>query len=215
MPGYTTRHVRVFVLDDHDIVRRGLLDLLTKRDITVVGHSGSAAEAPRSILELRPDVMVLDVRLPDGSGAQVCRDVRAVDPSINGLLLTSVDDEEALILSVLAGASGFVIKLAGTTEILDAVRRIGAGRPVLDAAVVSGIKEDLAVRADGLQPPLSARQADVLSLVLAGRTDQQVADTLGEPVAAIRDDVALLMARLTTSGELVDRHSPGKHRRDT
>lgn len=215
MPGYNTRHLRVFVLDDHDIVRRGLLDLLTKRDIAVVGHSGSAVEAPRMILELRPDVMVLDVRLPDGSGPLVCRDVRAVDPSINGLLLTSVEDEDALILSVLAGASGFVIKLAGTNKILDAVRRIGAGRPVLDPVVVSGIRDDLAVRADRLQPPLSSRQADVLSMVLEGRTDQQAADALGEPLAIVRDDVELLMERLTMSSDLVDLRSPGKRRRDS
>ena len=159
--------------------------------------------------------MVLDVRLPDGSGARVCRDVRAVDPSISGLLLTSAGDEDALILSVLAGASGFVIKLAGTNEILDAVRRIGAGMPLLDPASARRIKEDLAVRADGLQPPLTVRQADVLSLVLDGKTDQQVADALDDQMASVRDDVALLMARLTTSPNLVDWRPTGKHRRNS
>jgi len=159
--------------------------------------------------------MVLDVRLPDGSGAQVCRDVRAVDPSITGLLLTSVGDEDALILSVLSGASGFVIKLAGTNEILDAVRRVGEGRPLLDPASVTRVRDDLAIRADGLQPPLTVRQADVLSLVLEGKTDQEVADSLLDQVPLVRDEVSLLMARLTTSPDLVDRPSPGRHRRDS
>jgi two-component system response regulator DevR len=159
--------------------------------------------------------MVLDVRLPDGSGAQVCRDVRAVDPSITGLLLTSVGDEDALILSVLSGASGFVIKLAGTNEILDAVRRVGEGRPLLDPASVTRVRDDLAIRADGLQPPLTVRQADVLSLVLEGKTDQEVADSLLDQVPLVRDEVSLLMARLTTSPDRVDRPSPGRHRRDS
>lgn len=207
-------HLSVFVLDDHDIVRRGLLDLLTKRDMMVVGNSGSAREAPARILQLRPDVMVLDVRLPDGNGVQVCRDVRSVDPSITGLLLTSAGDQDALMLSVLAGAAGFVIKLAGTNEILDAVRRIGEGKPVLDPALAARVRDDLGRRADELQPPLSAREHDILTLVLDGRTDQQVADSLDEPVALVRDAVARLTRRLTTAPNLVDWRSPGRHRRD-
>lgn len=213
MRDYGSRHLRVFIVDDHDIVRRGLRDLLTKRDITIVGDSGSAREAPGSILRLRPDVMVLDVRLPDGSGVQVCRDVRSVDPSIVGLLLTSAADEDALILSVLAGASGFVIKLARTNEILDAVRRIGVGKPVLDSALLRRVSDDIVVRANSLQPPLTARQADILALVLDGKTDQQVADALHDPVALVRDEVALLCGRLTTTPNLVDWRPPGKHRR--
>jgi two-component system response regulator DevR len=198
MQGYGSRFVRVFVLDDHDIVRRGLLDLLTKGDITVVGDAGSAVQAPQRILELRPDVMVLDVQLPDGSGVQVCRDVRSVDPSISGVLLTSAGDQEALILSVLAGAAGALVKLAGTSDIVEAVRRVGAGRALLGRADVERVGHQLQARADILDPPLTPHQAETLQLVLAGHTDQEIAAERQQPQGQVRDDVAQLIARLTT-----------------
>jgi len=197
MQGYSSRHLRVFVVDDHDIVRRGLLDLLTKRDITVVGHSGSAVQSTQRILELRPDVMVLDVHLSDGSGVQVCRDVRSVDSSITGVLLTAAGDDEALILSVLAGAAGSVTKLAGTSDVVDAVRRVGAGRSLPGAALTQAVRDDLSAVAASLEPPLTARQEDALSLVLAGHTDQQVAEGLQQPLQEVRAEVAQLIARLT------------------
>ena len=196
--GYGSGLVRVFVVDDHDIVRRGLLDLLTKRDINVVGDAGSAGQATRRILELRPDVMVLDVQLQDGSGVQVCRDVRSQDPSIHGLLLTSAGDEEAVVLSVLAGAAGAMVKLAGTAGIVEAVRRLGAGRALLEPAATERARNHLRARAESLEPPLTTRQAETLSLVLAGQTDQQIAEEGHKPLALVRDDVALLIARLTT-----------------
>ncbi len=198
MQGYGSRLLRVFVLDDHDIVRRGLLDLLTKRDIMVVGDAGSAAEATRRILELQPHVMVLDVQLQDGSGVQVCRDVRSVDPSIRGVLLTSAGDEEALILSVLAGAAGAVVKLSGTTDIIGAVRRVGAERALLDDADTQRVGDHLRARAENLDPPLTPAQAETLSLVLKGHTDQQIASERQQPLTVVRDEVALLIARLTT-----------------
>lgn len=196
--GYESRLVRVFVVDDHDIVRRGLLDLLTKGDINVVGDEGSAAQATRRILEQRPDVMVLDVQLQDGSGVQVCRDVRSQDPSIQGLLLTSAPDEEAVVLSVLAGAAGAMVKLAGTAGIVEAVRRVGSGRALLDRADTERARNHLRARGEGLDPPLTTRQAQTLSLVLAGRTDQQIAEERHQPLALTRDEVAMLIARLTT-----------------
>lgn len=197
MQGYGSRDVRVFVVDDHDIVRRGLLDLLTKRDITVVGDSGSAAQATRRILDLRPDVMMLDVQLPDGSGVQVCRDVRAQDPSIQGLLLTSAGDEEALALSVLAGAAGALVKLAGTSDIVDAVRRVAAGRALREHVDTERVGDRLHARAESLDPPLTPQQADTLELVLAGRTDQQIAGERQQSLTLVRDEVAELIARLT------------------
>jgi len=215
MEGYGSRLVRVFVLDDHDIVRRGLRDLLTKRDINVVGDAGSAAQATRRILELRPDVMVLDVQLQDGSGVQVCRDVRSVDPSIRGVLLTSAGTEEALILSVLAGAAGAVVKLAGTTDIVGAVRRVGAGRALLDHAETQRVGDRLRARAENLDPPLTTGQAETLSLVLAGDTDQQIASERQQPLTLVRDEVALVIARLTTYSAGVDRQGSGTHHRDS
>jgi len=196
--GYESRLVRVFVVDDHDIVRRGLLDLLTKGDINVVGDEGSAAHATRRILEHRPDVMVLDVQLQDGTGVQVCRDVRSQDPSIQGLLLTSAPDEEAVALSVLAGAAGAMVKLAGTAGIVEAVRRVGSGRALLHRADTERARNDLHARAESLDPPLTPQQAETLSHVLAGQTDQQIAEERHEELAVVRDQVAHLIARLTT-----------------
>jgi len=214
MQGYVSPLVRVFILDDHDIVRRGLRDLLTKRDITVVGDTGSAAQATRSILELRPHVMVLDVQLQDGSGVQVCRDVRSVDPSIKGVLLTSAGDEEALMLSVLAGAAGAVLKLAGTHDIVEAVRRVRTGRTLLDHADTERVADHVRARAENLRPPLTPRQADTLSLVIAGHTDQQIAEEHHQPMTLVRDEVTTLIARLTTHSPQADKKGSGRHRRN-
>lgn len=213
--GYVSRFVRVFVLDDHDIVRRGLLDLLTKRDISVVGDSGSAAEATRMILDLRPHVMLLDVQLQDGSGVQVCRDVRSADPSIKGVLLTSAGDEEALMLSVLAGAAGAVVKLSGTTDIVEAIRRTREGKALLDQAEKERVRDRVHARAEQLDPKLTPREAETLSLVLAGHTDQEIATKRHQPLSLVRDQVALIIARLTTYSPRADTQGSGRHRRNT
>ncbi|HKD98454.1 MAG TPA: response regulator transcription factor, partial [Micromonosporaceae bacterium] len=121
--------IRVFLLDDHEVVRRGIADLLTQDgDIEIVGESGSAVEAAHRIPALRPDVAVLDARLPDGNGIDVCRDVRAVDPTIQGLILTSYEDDEALFAAIMAGAAGYVLKEVSSSALTDAVRQVAAGR---------------------------------------------------------------------------------------
>src|SRR3569833_389324 len=131
---------RVFLLDDHDVVRRGLGDLLLAGgDIEVVGESGSAQEAARRIPAMRPDVAILDARLPDGNGIDVCRDVRAIDSTIKGLILTSYEDDEALFAAIMAGASGYVLKQIRGTDLLDAVRRVAAGQSLLDPAVTQRV----------------------------------------------------------------------------
>jgi two-component system response regulator DevR len=214
MQGYVSPLVRVFILDDHDIVRRGLRDLLTKRDITVVGDTGSATQATHMILELRPNVMVLDVQLQDGSGIQVCRDVRSVDPSIKGVLLTSAEDEEASMLSVLAGGAGALLKLAGTHDIVEAVRRVRAGRSLLGNADAERAADRVLARAGNLDPPLTPSQAETLALVLAGQTDRQIADEHNQPLTAARDEVSTLIARLTTHSPPTHKNEYGRHRRN-
>lgn len=213
MRGYQSRLLRVFVLDDHDIVRRGLLDLLTRSDITVVGDAGSATQAAARIIELQPDVMVLDVQLQDGSGVQVCRDVRSADPSIRALLLTSTGDQEALILSVLAGAAGAVGKLDGTSDIVEAVRRLGAGRELLYHADAERIRDRLRARVSDLDPPLTPEEAETFALVLAGETDQQIATSRRQPLDLVRGEVSRLIARLTT--DVAEGGRLGRHRRDS
>src|SRR5690606_4933315 len=127
--------IRVYLLDDHEIVRRGVADLLAAEgDIEVVGESGSAQEAIRRIPAVRPDVAVLDARLPDGSGIDVCREIRSVDPSIRALILTSYEDDEALFAAIMAGAAGYVLKQIRGTDLVDTVRRIAAGQSLLDPA---------------------------------------------------------------------------------
>src|SRR3954470_24538368 len=122
--GTAGEKIRVFLLDDHEIVRRGLKELLeSEGDIEVVGESGLAQEATRRIPALRPHVAVLDGRLPDGSGIDVCRDIRSSHPEIAVLILTSYDDDEALFAAIMAGAAGYVLKQIRGTDLLDAVRR--------------------------------------------------------------------------------------------
>src|SRR5262245_389385 len=147
--------IRVFLLDDHEVVRRGLVDLLqTAGDIEVVGESGSAREAAARIPALRPDVAVLDARLPDGNGIDVCRDVRAMDSTIKGLILTSYEDDEALFAAIMAGASGYVLKQIRGTDLVDAVRRVAAGQSLLDPAITARVLERIR---HGVEEPMELK----------------------------------------------------------
>src|SRR5512133_3636123 len=131
-----TTPIRVFLLDDHEVVRQGLRALLESGgDIQVVGESGLAMEAARRIPALRPDVAVLDARLPDGSGIDVCRDVRSADSGIKALILTSYQDDEALFSAIMAGAAGYVLKQIRVTYLIDSVRRVAAGQSLLGPLV--------------------------------------------------------------------------------
>ena len=192
MPSYGATTVRVYLVDDHHIVRQGLRDLLAPaHDIEVVGDSALAGTAAEAILSLAVDVMVLDLQLQDGSGIEVCRRVRSVDPSVRGLLLTSAGDDDALVASVLAGAVGYVVKVAGTSDIAGAIRRVGAGRTLLDAAARGRARELVASRAGALSPPLTDLEADLLERVIGGATDRELTDRLERPgeVATVVDDL--------------------------
>jgi two-component system, NarL family, response regulator DevR len=192
----------VFLLDDHDIVRRGLRDLLASaRDVVVVGESPSAEQATRMILELKPNVMVLDVQLQDGTGIEVCRRVRAVDPDIRGLLLTSAGDDEALVAAVLAGADGYLVKLTGSLEVLNAVRRVGTGKSLIDRdqkeRVVARLRADLTY---GRSPGLADAERDLLSHLLDGATDAEIAEHNGQSPESMASSLAALVEVLTGVG---------------
>ena len=132
--------MRVFLLDDHEVVRRGLRDLLEQGgDIEVVGEAGRVDEALRRILAVRPDVAVLDARLPDGSGIEVCREIRSSLPSVACLILTSYDDDEALFAAIMAGAAGYVLKQIRGTDLVDAVYRVAQAQSLLDPAVTASV----------------------------------------------------------------------------
>jgi two-component system response regulator DevR len=170
--------IKVFLLDDHEVVRRGLRELLEREgDIEVVGESGTAREASRRIPALRPDVAILDGRLPDGSGIDVCRDVRAVDSSIKGLILTSYEDDEALFAAIMAGAAGYVLKQIRGTDLIDAVRRVAAGQSLLDPAVTQRVLERIR---HGVEVPrelkaLTEQERRILEYVAEGLTNREIA----------------------------------------
>src|SRR4051794_27008554 len=136
--------IRVFLLDDHELVRRGIRELLeSEGDIVVIGESGLAEEATRRIPALRPDVAILDGRLPDGSGIDVCREIRSRDPEIKALILTSYDDDDAPFSAIMAGAAGYVLKQVRGTDFVDTVRRVAAGQSMLDPAVTQQVLDRL------------------------------------------------------------------------
>jgi two-component system, NarL family, response regulator DevR len=198
MQGYVQRPVRVFLVDDHDIVRQGLRDLLSvHRDIWLVGDTHSARVAIDIVPQLRVDVMVLDLHLQDGSGIEVCRAARAVDPSIAGLLLTSSGDDEALISALLAGAAGYVIKLARSHDILDAVRRVGAGKPLMEQQLVDRATRRLREDLGRAEPPPTAQESALLTLVLDGLTNRQIAEQTGRPLDQLELDITMLIDRVT------------------
>jgi two-component system response regulator DevR len=199
MQGYVRRQLRVFLVDDHDIVRQGLRDLLSAhRDIWLVGDTHSARKAVEVVPRLRIDVMVLDLHLQDGSGIEVCRAARAADPSIAGLLLTSSGDEEALTSAVLAGAAGYVIKLARSHDILDAVRKVGAGKQLMDPQLVEGAVRQLREDLDRADPPLTAHESGLLTLIMEDRlTDRQIAERTGVRLDQVGPDISALIDRVS------------------
>jgi DNA-binding NarL/FixJ family response regulator len=191
--------IRVFLLDDHEVVRRGLADLLqAEGDIEVVGESASAPEATRRIPALRPDVAVLDARLPDGNGIDVCRDVRAVDPSIKGLILTSYEDDEALFAAIMAGAAGYVLKQIRGTDLVDAVRRVAAGQSLLDPAVTQRVLERIR---SGVEQPrelrsLTEQERRILEYVAEGLTNREIAAKMFLAEKTVKNYVSSLLAKL-------------------
>ena len=191
--------IRVYLLDDHEVVRRGVTALLESQgDIEVVGESGSAAEATRRIPALRPDVAVLDTRLPDGSGIDVCRDVRSVDPAIKALILTSFEDDEALFAAIMAGAAGYVLKQVRGTDLLDGVRRVSAGQSLLDPAVTQRVLER--IRSGPEQPSELARLTDqerrIFELIAEGLTNREIGARMFLAEKTVKNYVSSLLAKL-------------------
>lgn len=208
--------IRVFILDDHELVRRGLQELLEGEGFAVVGMSGSAEEAARRIPALRPDVSVLDARLPDGTGIEVCRDVRSVDPSLKCLILTSYDDEQALRGAVLAGAAGYVLKEIGGTDLLGALRRTARGESLFDAGVKAKIVQGLIEpkRVDPRVASLTLQERRVLELVGQGMTNRQISEQMLLAEKTVKNYVSSLLAKLgferRTQAAVYMAHGPEK-----
>ncbi len=191
--------IRVFLLDDHEVVRRGIADLLTQDgDIEIVGESGSAIEATHRIPALRPHVAVLDNRLPDGSGIDVCRDVRSIDPTIKGLILTSYEDDEALFAAIMAGASGYVLKQVRGTDLVEDIRRVAAGQSLLDPAVTARVLERIrsgVERPDELKS-LTDQERRILEYVAKGLTNHEIARQLFLADKTVKNYVSSMLAKL-------------------
>jgi len=208
--------IRVFLLDDHEVVRRGLKDLLeSDGDIEVVGESGLAQEATRRIPALRPDVAVLDARLPDGSGIDVCREIRSTNPEIAALILTSYDDDEALFSAIMAGAAGYVLKQIRGTDLVDAVRRVAAGQSLLDPAVTQQVLDRLRVGPpqDAALAPLTDQERRVLGLIGEGLTNRQIGERMFLAEKTIKNYVSALLGKLgmerrTQAAVFASKHPP-------
>jgi two-component system response regulator DevR len=191
--------IRVFLLDDHEIVRRGLRELLESTDdIEVIGESSSAVEAARRIPSLRPDVAIFDARLQDGSGIDACREVRSVDPTIKGLILTSYDDEHALTTAVLAGASAFVLKDIRSNGLIDTIRRVAAGENLLDTARAHELVEGWRVHgdADPRLRVLTPQERRILEHIAAGLTNRQIGAEMFLAEKTVKNYVTSVLAKL-------------------
>ena len=193
--------MRVFLLDDHEVVRRGVREMLeAASDLEVVGEAGTAEEAYGRIPAATPDVAILDVRLPDGDGIEVCREIRSEHPEIACLMLTSFADDEALFSAILAGASGYVLKQVRGTDLVDAVRRVGRGESLLDPLMTTRVLERLR------QPPqpdelsdLTNQERRVLDLIAEGMTNRQIGEQLFLAEKTVKNYVSNLLAKLGMS----------------
>jgi two-component system, NarL family, response regulator DevR len=191
--------IRVFLLDDHEVVRQGLRALVeADGSIEVVGESGSAREATSRIPALRPDVAILDGRLPDGSGVDVCRDVRSVDPTIACLILTSYDDDEALFNAIMAGASGYILKQIHGSDLVDAIHRVAQGQSLLDpqltARVLTRLREG--PESDPALDSLTQQERRILALIAEGLTNRQIGERLFLAEKTVKNYVSSLLAKL-------------------
>jgi two-component system response regulator DevR len=191
--------IRVFLLDDHEVVRRGVHELLSlDDDIEIVGEAGTAAEALTRIPATRPDVAVLDVRLPDGSGVEVCREIRSRQPETKCLMLTSFSDDEALFDAIMAGAAGYVLKAIRGTDLLSAVRDVAAGRSLLDPVATGRV---LARLREGNQEDerlsgLTKQERRILDLIGEGMTNRQIGHELHLAEKTVKNYVSSLLAKL-------------------
>jgi len=194
--------IRVFLLDDHEVVRRGVRDLLTDEpDIEVIGEAGTVEQALVRVPALRPQVAVLDVRLPDGDGVSVCRELRSRMPELACLMLTSFDDEEALLDSIMAGASGYVLKQIQGSDLVSAVRTVARGQSLLDPSATTKLMARLRGGPQQHEEPdelpgLTDREREILALIGEGLTNRQIGQRLYLAEKTVKNHISRLLAKL-------------------
>jgi DNA-binding NarL/FixJ family response regulator len=215
------RPLRVFLLDDHELARRGLAELIgTSDDLLVVGEAAGPAEALTGIARCRPDVALLDVLLPDGSGIEVCREIRSTHPEVGCLMLTSYDDDQALAAAVMAGAAGYLSKQIRGSELLEALRRVGAGHR-LPSAVMRRVGQRLSAQRgeDPRLGSLTPRERQVLELIADGLSNRQIGAELQVAEKTVKNHVSVILAKLalerrTQAAVYADRLRDGHHGQD-
>jgi two-component system response regulator DevR len=195
--------LRVFLLDDHELVRRGIRDVLwAEEDLTVVGEAATADEALELIPQTKPDVAVLDVRLGDSTsdrgGVEVCRDIRSAHPEVACVMLTTFADDDALFASIMAGASGYILKQIRSRELVDAIRRVGRGESLLDPAVTARVLDRLRHPKEDIDPleGLSGQERRILDLIAEGLTNRQIGEAMFLAEKTVKNYVSNVLAKL-------------------
>jgi two-component system, NarL family, response regulator DevR len=193
-----TDAIRVFLLDDHELVRRGVREILeAEDDLVVVGEAGTAEEAIGRIPATTPNVAVLDVQLPDGDGIEVCREVRSKHPEIACIMLTSFADDEAVYASIMAGASGFVLKQVRGNDLVEGIRRVAQGESLLDPQVTTRVLERLRARGDDDElAGLTDQERKILMLIADGLTNRQIGEELFLAEKTVKNYVSNLLSKL-------------------
>src|ERR1700722_3705852 len=188
----------VFLVDDHEVVRRGVRELLEcESDIKVVGEAGRQGEAPELIPKAKPDVVLLDVRLPDGDGIEICRDIRSASPEIHCLMLTSYADDEAFVGAVMAGAAGYVLKQINGNDLVASVRRAARGESLLDPLLVAQARARLGRdREEERLKPLSPQERKILDLIAEGKTNLEIAEAMFLAEKTVRNYVSNLLMKM-------------------
>ncbi|MGK3201103.1 response regulator [Amycolatopsis sp. MEPSY49] len=196
-PRRTPPVITVFLVDDHELVRRGVAELVgDEPDLTVVGQASSVTEALARVPALRPDVAVLDVRLPDGDGVRLCRDLRTALPGLRCLMLTSFTDADSMVDAVLAGAEGYVIKDVKGLQLVDAIRRVGSGETLLDGRAVAALVAELRAKTGGPLAGLSEQELVLLDLLGESLTNRQIAERMFLAEKTVKNYVSRLLAKL-------------------
>ncbi|GLW57436.1 response regulator [Kitasatospora phosalacinea] len=219
--GEAGQRVTVFLLDDHEVVRRGVRDLLeAEPDIEVVGEAGSCAQALARVPALRPRVALLDVRLPDGDGVTVCRELRDRMPELACLMLTSFDDDDALLDAIMAGAAGYVLKQVKGADLVAAVRTVAAGQSMLDPATTRKLMESLRHHeesgTEAALARLTPREREILALIGEGRTNREIGHELYLSEKTVKNHISRLLGKLGVERRLqaavLAAHAEDEHR---
>ncbi|KJF18962.1 MULTISPECIES: response regulator transcription factor [Acidithrix] len=191
--------IRVFLVDDHEVVRRGLASLIdVESDIEVVGEAGGVADALARIPAVQPQVVILDVRLPDGDGIELCREIKTKSPEIGCLMLTSFSDDEALFSAILAGAAGYLLKQIRSSDLIDGIRRVHNGESLLDPAVTARVLQRLRSPEpeDDLLSKLSPQERKILNFIAEGMTNREIANEMFLAEKTVKNYVSNMLSKL-------------------